>query len=79
MTTLLQKAKQARTDRKNQVITYAPNDEAIELVLAWIKNEVTVSEVAGAIGQPAGAQNYSFLARTLRAAYEKGLLKEVKP
>lgn len=49
--------------------------EAIELALAWIKNEVSLSQVTSVINVKSSTSSYMYLARALREAYRQNLLK----
>ncbi len=71
---LLEKAKTIDKKRPQVIIT----DEHIELALAYIRDEVSIASVGEAMGYRQGAQSaYTTLARSLKAAYEKGKLSTV--
>jgi hypothetical protein len=55
------------------------SDELIELAIAWVKREVTDRQVIAAIHGEGAIKSGNHLypmARALRAAYDKGLIKE---
>jgi hypothetical protein len=75
--TLLERAQAAHGVQSGAV----HDKEKIELSLAWLKGEVTLGQIASALGKSrsGGATScYLLLARSLRAAYATGLLKTVE-
>ena len=71
MKSLLQLAKEAPIRKTKQV-----SDQEIELALAWIKNEITQSQVAKALGiSPTGNRGYAELSRALKEAFKRGYLR----
>lgn len=71
---LLEKAKTIDKKRPQVIIT----DEHIDLAIAYIKGEISIASVSMAMGHRQGAQSaYTTLARSLKAAYEKGKLSTV--
>ena len=66
---LLENAKEHKVVRG---LTFEPGDEDIELALAWVRDEVTMTQAATAwgctrIGKGMAATTYVRLARSLRA------------
>jgi hypothetical protein len=56
-----------------------PNPELAQLAIAWAAGEITLKQVAGALGRPgAGAMAYSPLAFGFRDAVALGLLVRPK-
>lgn len=69
--TLLEKAKKIHANKKLTAVT----SEQVELAIAWLKSEISYTQVSIAIEQKAGQQPYSFVANALKRAYEDGKLK----
>lgn len=68
--TLLQKAKQIRSEGKTKGITINITHEHIELAIAWAKGEIRLSEISQVI--PIHSRNlYPFLAFALREHIKK--------
>lgn len=66
---LLDKAKERDKDKRTKSKF---SEEEKELVLAWLEDEITVTQVMTAIKAPRnGAYVYSFLARGAKALYIK--------
>ena len=70
--TLLEKAKGFTPKQKGE---RPRNNEEIELVLAWMRDEITVGQIESVIGKSSG---YNFIARTMRWAYRSGEIKITK-
>lgn len=72
--TLLQKAKEIKTHKH---VGNAIGEEEIELGIAWLTDEITLSQLSGALGFPTigGARCYNRIAIILREAYRTGLIK----
>lgn len=70
--TLLEKAKSVTNIRKNHI-----TEEEVELALAWMRDEISMTQATVAIGQDKrqGAMIYSKFCLALREAYRAGLLK----
>jgi hypothetical protein len=51
-----------------------PSNEQIELAIAWLKNSVSINQIARATGK-APTSAYLLLARALRQAYRQGIIK----
>lgn len=70
--TLLEKAKAIKLE-KRKIKSYS--DEEIKLVLAWLEDEITMTQAAKALGYGSPANiGYSF-ARMLKATYQQGKLQ----
>jgi hypothetical protein len=69
--TLLEKAKSIPVSRTQQSIS----DDEIDLAIAWVKGEITFSQIAKALDYAGGNQPYAFVANSIRHAYAKGLIK----
>lgn len=67
--TLLEKAKQINYKQKAEV-----SPEEIELAMAWIRNEVTLTQCGAALGTRASS-TASRLAIIIRQAYREGVIK----
>jgi hypothetical protein len=55
--------------------TDIPDDEKIKLAFAWLKREVTSTQVNLALGKKSNGSGLYNMASWLRLAYEKGQLK----
>lgn len=56
--------------------SYVISDEVIELSVAWARGEVTNAQAAAALGLTRATSGYyAVLARALRTAVERGILK----
>lgn len=73
MTTLLEKAKTLKRQRKN-VFEKHPRSQAIELAVGWLKGDVNITMIAQALNETPGSQVYVFLSQALKAAHEDGRL-----
>jgi hypothetical protein len=73
MSTILERAKNtARKSVKNPL-----NDERIEAGLAWLRGDVTITQLSIALGGIAANTNiYIYVALGLREAFRRGLLVE---
>jgi hypothetical protein len=73
--TLLEKAKNRKMIRSRGVMGIT--DEHIELAIAWAKGEVSYSQAAEGYGydEKNSMKVYIILARSLREAFTKGILK----
>jgi hypothetical protein len=73
--TLLEKAKKRKMSIRRDSIDITT--EHIELAIAWAKGEVTYTQAAEAFGyvEKNSMQVYIILARSLREAFTKGILK----
>jgi len=67
--TLLEKAIKTTARQK-----HALKDGEVDLVLAWLKSEVTSRQVAGALEKPA-SNIYPRIAIALKVAYQQGKIK----
>ena len=73
--TLLEKAKQIKT--KHAKIGDI-SQEHMELALGWLKGEVIFTQISQVLfGKSGGTSVYIMLARALKKAHQKGLLKIV--
>lgn len=73
--TLLEKAKKIEPLRG---MKHLPTEEEIELVFAWVKDEITGKQMCGALKKSSMSGNYLyFVAVCLREAYRQGKLKIV--
>jgi len=71
MTSLLEKAQSVKGKHSKKHIT----EEHIELALAYIKGEVSLTAVAYAtLGRIKGMNAYAIIARSLTEAYARGYL-----
>ena len=76
--TLLQKAQAIATIRK---ALYVLTEEHQDAAIAWMKGEVTTTQVARAMGKKPGEQSGNMLymfAQALKSAYQKGRLSVKK-
>ena len=71
---LLEKAKSVPT--KNRVRS-ALSDEEIELAIAWLNDEVTLTQAATAMGYKSGGAWVARVALLLREAFRTGIIKVV--
>ncbi|MHC1728032.1 MAG: hypothetical protein AB9866_18860 [Syntrophobacteraceae bacterium] len=69
--TLLEKAKKQKCCFKKITAT----DEEIELAIAWIKGEVTFSQVKSVLDFSQSMSAYIRMAIALRTAYQKNIIK----
>jgi len=70
--TLLQKAKKVKMRHRKIIVT----DEHIELALAWVKDDITLTQVNLALNKPRDTGNTLYaLAVYIREAYRKGQIK----
>ena len=71
--TLLDKASQIKTRNHNK----SASDEDFELALAWLKEDIGVTQIAFAKfgNKKATASVYNYLTMVFREAYKKGKLK----
>lgn len=74
MAGLLDKAKAVKENRGGRPSIVA-DDDRMELALAWVKGEVSLTQIMAAIGRPSTSNFYALMAVGLREAYRKGLLK----
>lgn len=75
MTTLLERAKSLDKHGGDRQIT----DDEIELALAWLRDEVTLSQIAGAKSgnRRWSTAAYGFLAIALREAWRRDIISGV--
>lgn len=69
--TLLQRAKQIKKSRKKVVVA---SKEEIELAISWLKGEIQYVQI-NTVLEISGSNIYNFLARSIRYAYQLGLIK----
>jgi hypothetical protein len=72
MSTILERAK--NTSRK--AIKYPLNDERIEACLAWLRRDITYSQLTRALGFKRGNNTYAYVAVGVQEAFRRGLLVE---
>lgn len=72
--TLLEKAKAVRIVKSRGNSRDIPLDDRVELGMAWMKGEVTATQVSSATGKN-DTSFYSLVAIGLREAYRRGLIK----
>ena len=70
-TTLLQKAKEVKGGRNKFPKV---SDEEIEIAVAWMKSEITFTQLKGVINKK-GSNLYNFLATRLKEAHRRGKIK----
>ena len=70
MTTLLEKAKSFKIEKKNI------SDDDVQLAIAWLKGEVITYQVAKAYGLKGSGNIYSKLAVSLKSAFNLGRIIE---
>ena len=68
---LLAKALEHKPGRKNR-LDYT--EQHAELAVAWLTNEISVSQVAMALGKNVSGTVYVWLCQSLRVAYRLGML-----
>lgn len=66
--TLLEKALMSKRPYARTTCT----DDEIDLAFAWLKGEISNSQVCSALGGKTGQIPYTFVARALREAFRKG-------
>ena len=70
--TLLEKAKAVKMGRRDTIIT----DEHVELALAWIRDEVNLSQINVALKKSRQSGNVLYkMATSLREAHRQGKIK----
>jgi len=71
--TLLDEAKKIDTRKTNQV---RQTEERIECSLAWLKGEITTSQMAEALGYTSSSYNVLYsVAVDLKELYKRGVIK----
>lgn len=75
MNKLLEKAKNKDGARSTQ----KRSQDELELAIAWLRREVEFTQVAHAIDKANNPYAYTWLARTLREAFDAGLIQQNSP
>lgn len=67
---LVEKAARFGVSRRSNELT----DEQIDLALAFVRDEVSLTGVSKALGYKTTAQAYLFITRAVKFAYKQGLI-----
>ncbi len=68
---LLDEAKAAPLQHRHRRGEYTQDE--MELAVAWARGEISVKQVAHALGKPMDTGTYAFLAHAIRAAHRMGV------